>query len=328
MKIIKTIFIILILCHFSCNKDKIVGVYNFTEEELGYIQYNDGQIITYHTGNDSAKAWIGYHDPNIFHIPFPYPWIEEANDPEEFFNKSMESLCEKHDIDPKYDLSGIMIETFQGWGAVFYPQEYIKALANFANKYDLLISFDEMQAGFGRTGKLFGYMHYDIEPDILCCGKGASSGFPLALVLGSEKIMDLPDIGSMSSTHSANPLCCVAGHENLKALIEDGLIDNAYDLGIKMHQKLDKIREKYPKFLKYIQGKGLVAALIFYNDKNLPLNSLCDNICEKAFQRGLLVVHTGRESIKIAPPLTINGEALSEGLNVLEECIKEAIDEI
>jgi len=204
----------------------------------------------------------------------------------------------------------------------------MKALANFVNKYDLLVSFDEMQAGFGRTGKLFGYMHYDIKPDILCCGKGASSGFPLALVLGSEKVMDLPDIGSMSSTHSANPLCCVAGHENLKALIEDGLIDNAYHLGIKMHQKLGKIRDKYPKFLKYIQGKGLVAALIFYNDKNLPLNSLCDNICEKAFQRGLLVVHTGRESIKIAPPLTINGEALSEGLNVLEECIEEAINEI
>ena len=86
----------------------------------------------------------------------------------------------------------------------------------------MLIAFDEMQAGFGRTGKLFGYQHYEVEPDILCCGKGASSGPHLAMVLGSGEIMDLPDIGSMSSTHSANPVACVAGYENLKALIEDG----------------------------------------------------------------------------------------------------------
>ena len=77
-----------------------------------------------------------------------------------------------------------------------------------------------MQSGFGRTGKLFGYEHYGVEPDIICCGKGASSGLPLSIVLGSKEIMDLPDVGSMSSTHSANPLVSVAGHENLKALIE------------------------------------------------------------------------------------------------------------
>ena len=76
-----------------------------------------------------------------------------------------------------------MLETFQGWGAVFYPPEFVQALSEFAKERDILVTFDEMQSGFGRTGELFGYMHYGVEPDLLCCGKGASSGFPLALVL-------------------------------------------------------------------------------------------------------------------------------------------------
>ena len=80
----------------------------------------------------------------------------------------------------------------------------------------ILLTFDEIQAGFGRTGKLFGYMHYKVKPDIICCGKGSSSSLPLSMVLGSKKILDIPNTGSMSSTHSANPMVCAAGYENLK----------------------------------------------------------------------------------------------------------------
>jgi 4-aminobutyrate aminotransferase-like enzyme len=189
----------------------------------------------------------------------------------------------------------------------------------------MLVAFDEMQGGFGRTGKLFGYEHYEVNPDILCCGKGASSGLPLAIVLGSKEVMDLPDIGSMSSTHSANPLVCVAGHQNLKAMYEDGLIDNSENLGNIFHQKLAEIKNKYSNHLRYVFGKGLLAALIFMDENDKPLSELCDKISEKAFQKGLLVVHTGRESIKLAPPLSITKEAMLEGVEVIEQCIKESI---
>ncbi len=184
-----------------------------------------------------------------------------------------------------------------------------------------------MQAGFGRTGELFGYMHYDVEPDLLCCGKGSSSGLPLAIVLGSAEVMDLPEIGSMSSTHSANPLVCVAGHENLKAMLEDGLIENSKNLGVIFHEALNDIKNKYPEHIKYVFGKGLLAALVFIDTKGNPLNLLCDNISEKAMQRGLLVVHTGRESIKLGPPLSITKDALLEGINVLDECIRDSLVE-
>ena len=210
-----------------------------------------------------------------------------------------------------------MFETFQGWGAVFYPEEFVQAVSDFSKEHNILVAFDEMQSGFGRTGELFGYMHYGIEPDLLCCGKGASSGFPLALVLGSAEVLDIPDIGSMSSTHSANPVVCAAGKANLEALFEDGLIENSKKLGEKFHKELNVIKNKYIEHLHWVEGKGLLAALIFKNSDNEPLPSLCDSIAELCMQRGLLVVHTGRESIKLAPPLSINEEALLEGLKCI-----------
>ena len=106
-----------------------------------------------------------------------------------------------------------------------------------------------MQAGFGRTGKLFGYEHYGVEADLLCCGKGASSSLPLALVLGSQKVMDLPEVGSMSSTHSANPMACVAGKANLEALLEDGLLENSRKMGQLLHERLNQMQQKYSEHL-------------------------------------------------------------------------------
>jgi len=274
------------------------------------------------------KEWIGYLDPNIYHLPFPYPWRQEAiSDPRGYFRSSMKSLTEQHKLDPKTDLCGFMLETFQGWGAVFYPPEFVQEMAIFARENRMLVAFDEMQSGFGRTGKLFGYMHYGVEPDLLCCGKGAASGVPLSIVLSSEEIMDLPDIGSMSSTHSANPIVCAAGLANLQALLQDGLIENARVLGELFHARLNKIKDRFPRHIRHILGKGLIAGIYFLDENDEPLVDLCNHICEEAMRRGLLMVHTGRESIKLAPPLCIVEEALLEGLDVFEEVIADCTSE-
>jgi 4-aminobutyrate aminotransferase-like enzyme len=279
--------------------------------------------------NPSQKEWIGYLDPNIYHLPFPYPWKSEAiQNPRKFFRDSIRELIETKNINPKTDLCGIMMETFQGWGAVFYPKEFVQEVALFAKENDLLLTFDEMQAGFGRTGELFGYMNYGVEPDLLACGKGASSSLPLALVLGSKEIMDLPGIGSMSSTHSANPLVCAAGLANLQALIEDGMIQNSKKLGLVFHEKLSLLQKKYSNYISSIQGTGLLAAVIFTDSQKKPLSELCDLISENCLQTGLLVVHTGRESIKLAPPLVINEEELLEGVEAFSNAVEESINEI
>jgi 4-aminobutyrate aminotransferase / (S)-3-amino-2-methylpropionate transaminase / 5-aminovalerate transaminase len=280
------------------------------------------------TGSASTREWIGFEDPSMHHLPFPYPWVEGISDPEQFFEDSISQLIKEKEIDPDTDLCGFVLESFQGWGAVFYPVQFVQALVAFAHKHNILVAFDEMQAGFGRTGKLFGYMHYDVEPDLLCLGKGASSGLPLSVVLGSKEVMDLPDMGSMSSTHSANPLCCVAGHENLKAMLEDGLVENSQKLGELFHQSLNQIKNNHSDVLKYVFGTGLLAALVFIDRDGKSLSDLCDKISEKAMQRGLLVVHTGRESIKLAPPLSILEDALLEGVQVLETCIEDSVEEL
>lgn len=281
------------------------------------------QMMSY---NPAQKEWIGYQDPNIHHLPFPYPWRPEAiRDPRLYFRDNMQALLEEQSLDPDRDLCGFMLETFQGWGAVFYPREFVAEVMAFGRDHGMLVAFDEMQAGFGRTGKLFGYMHYGVEPDLLCCGKGASSGVPLAIVLGSREVMDLPEKGSMSSTHSANPLVCAAGLANLEALLEDGHIENSRVLGEVFHAGLNAVKERFPDHIRHVLGKGLLAAVHFLGSDHEPLTNLCNEICQEAMRRGLLVVHTGRESIKLAPPLCINEEALREGLEVLGDSIAAAI---
>ena len=122
-------------------------------------------------------------------------------------------------------------------------------------------------------------------------------------------------------------MVCAAGKANLEALLEDGLIDNAERLGVLFHRELQKIRAQFPNHISSVQGRGLVAGVIFNNPAGQPLAPLCDRIAERCMQRGLLVVHTGRESIKLAPPLCITEDALREGLDVLAQTIADCIME-
>ena len=278
-------------------------------------------------GDPKSSSWIGYLDPHMYQLPFPYPW--SANLPQEghynwggHFQKDIETLYKKGvNFD---DICGFMIESYQGWGAIFYPKAYIQALATFAGEHDILITFDEIQGGFGRSGRLFVYQHYDVEPDLICLGKALSGGLPLSAVIGRREIMDLPPMGSMSSTHSANPLCCAAALANVEELESKNLIEESARKGEILHSYLNKLKDKYSDYISYIFGTGLLAAIIVINPKtHKPDELLASQICEKAMQKGLLLVHTGRESIKIGPPLTIPEEALIEGIQVLDECFQE-----
>ncbi len=277
-------------------------------------------------GDPASSTWIGYMDPNIHHLSFPYPWF--ANQLQEYdwrayFRKSIQGI-EDQGLDFN-NMCGFIIESYQGWNALFYPKDYIKELFKFAREYDILVTFDDIQGGFGRTGKLFAYQHYDIEPDLVCLGKSLGGGLPLSAVMGKKEIMDLPETGSMSSTHSANPFCCAAGLANLKELEAKDLIKESARKGKILHSYLNMIKNDYPGYIPAIYGKGLLAAIIIKHEAN---GELVSRICEKAMQKGLLLVHTGRESIKIGPPLTIPDDALLEGLVVLKEVISETITEV
>ena len=274
-------------------------------------------------GDQKTSCWIGHNDPYIYHLKFPYPWIKSGRT-----NWSKQFMQDISNLKRKGlksgDICGFMIESYIGWGAVLFPPEYIRTLVDYARKNGILVCFDEIQGGLGRTGKLFAFEHYRVQPDLLCLGKALSGGLPLSAVVGRRDIMDLPEVGSMSSTHSANPLCAAAGLANLEEIESKNLIKESARKGIILHQRLAEIKAKFPKRIFWICGKGLIAGIIIKGPKtNRPDSIFASRVCERAMRKGLLLVHTGREAIKIGPPLTIPDAALLEGINVLEQSIAE-----
>ena len=269
------------------------------------------------SGNESQKKWIGLKDKNIHHLPFPYPWKVSESNSEEFLEKSILKLKKK--IDLKKDICGVMIETFQGWGALFYPKGYIKKLSKICKQNDILITFDEMQAGFSRTGKNFGFEHSGIRPDLICCGKGMGGGVPLSGVIGRKDLLDLPEIGNMSSTNSANPISCSAGLAVIEEIQKKNLTHQSKTKGEILHNELKKI-SKLKKNLFKVYGKGLIAAIIF--NKNIKnIDKRLKSLVEACIRDGLLMVYTGRESIKLGPPLTITKDAIKLATKIIQKNI-------
>lgn len=271
--------------------------------------------------NKNQKNWIDHIDKDIHHLPFPYPWLMNKQNCKQILDLGLKKLRNKN-IDIKKDVSGIMLETFQGWGAIFYPKEFIRLIKKIAKKNNILICFDEMQAGFARTGKRFGFENYNIKPDLICCGKGMGGGYPISGLIGKSHLMDLPSVGNMSSTHSANPLACSAGLAVIKEIKKKKLLSETNKKGKLLFNLLKKIKKQNKDLISYVLGKGLIAAIIF--NKNLPnVNKSVTQVVYECMYNGLLVVHTGRESIKIGPPLTISNDAIIEGVHVIEKSIKK-----
>jgi 4-aminobutyrate aminotransferase-like enzyme len=277
------------------------------------------------SSNQKQKEWIAFQDPNIFYIGFPYPWELGEISGREFFKKELTNIINAKNIDTSTDICGFMLETFQGWGAVFYPDDFVEEIRELCDKHNILLCFDEMQAGFGRTGKNFGYEHYNVSADLICVGKGMASGFPVSGVIGSAKVMDLPAVGEMSSTHSANPLACASGLATIEEIEHRSLVERSKTLGELFHIKLNELKKTFPDRISDVLGKGLLAA-IHFNHNGKPLSAFASEVCERCLRKGVLVVHTGRESIKLAPPLTITEDALKEGIGVIEDAIREVIE--
>jgi 4-aminobutyrate aminotransferase-like enzyme len=156
---------------------------------------------------------------------------------------------------------------------------------------------------------MFAYEHYDIErPDLICFGKGVSSSVPLSGVIGRKDVIDCVEVGSMSSTHSANPISCSAGLANLKYLKLHKLVRRSEIVGgILFNVLANELKLK-------VEGKGLLCAIHTTKEE-------ADRIVMECFKRGLLLIRTHRESVKIAPPLTITEEALEEGLEIIKEVV-------
>jgi 4-aminobutyrate aminotransferase/(S)-3-amino-2-methylpropionate transaminase len=274
-------------------------------------------------GMERQKRWIGHLDPSFIQVPFPDGFKNEDTS----FDLFLQTLAQKN-VKPQ-DIAGVMTETYQGGGPDFLPVEYAQKLEAFCREHDIVMCYDEVQAGFGRTGKMFGFQHYGVTPDLIACGKGVSSSLPISVVIGRKDIMGLYPPGSMTSTHSASPLPVAAAIASLEVLQKERLVEHAAALGEILVPALERIQGKYPRVLGCVHGRGLVAGIQVVKPGTKepdPETALQVNVA--CFRKGLLMfapVGASGECIKIAPPLTISEEALRESLQVFAEAVEEVL---
>ncbi len=284
-------------------------------------------------GSTAAKEWVVNIDPDMNQVPFPnsfkYEWADESRDDysdDNCFNTWMGYL-EEQNITPD-QIAAFMPETFQGGWAQFMPVGFVKKLRKFCDDNDILLVFDEVQAGFGRSGKLYSYQHYDVNADLVCLGKGISSSLPLSGVIGRSDIMDLYGPNKMTSTHTGNPVCCAAALANINYMMDNDLVGRSAEMGKVLEKRLDEIITKYPEYIGNCKGKGLVKAIVFVKKGTKEIApDLAHDIVRLSIEKGLLFfapVGAG-STIKVCPPLIITKEALLEGLDILEQAIAEAI---
>ena len=293
-------------------------------------------IVTYHNafhgrtlgsqmagGIPALKDWIVNLDPAMVQVPFP----DGFRGPDTSFEGFLKAL-DQAGVTPD-QVAGVMTETYQGGNASFAPPEYMQKLRGWCDKHRVILIFDEIQAGFGRTGKYWGFEHYGVVPDLICCGKGISSGMPLSAVIGRNEIMDLYPPGSMTSTHTGNPVCAAAALANLKVIEEENLVENSRRMGEIMQPLLRQLGARFPDHIGAVHGKGLVAALHMVKPGGIEPNSkLAADIVRRCVEKGLLMfapVGYAGASVKIAPPLVTPEDAIREGVSVLEEAMREAI---
>lgn len=274
-------------------------------------------------GIPALKDWIGHMDPAMVQLPFPDGFRCEDTS-FDFFEESLAGLG----VEPR-NVAGIIVETYQGGGASFGPQEYFQKLREWCDTWDALLTFDEVQAAFGRCGKMWGFEHYGVVPDLMCLGKGISSSMPVSAIVGRPEVMDLYPPGSMTSTHTGNPICVAAALANIELILAEDLIGNAARMGEVLHRELWHQLKPFDVRIGTIHGKGLVAGVHVIQDESLtPDRQLAHDVVWHAVGRGLMLfapVGLGGGTIKISPPLCITEEAVVEGVSVLAEAFADSL---
>ncbi len=273
-------------------------------------------------GIPALKEWIVNVDTGFVQVPFPDGY-RTTDVSFAFFQKSLRQAGVEAP-----QVCGVILETYQGGSASFAPPEYMQQLRSWCDAHKALLVCDEVQAGFGRTGKLWGFEHYGIVPDLTTWGKGISSSLPLAAVIGRPDVMDLHPSGSMTSTHTGNPICCAATLASIDLVLGEDLAGNAERMGAILFRALGEMQSRYPQ-IGCVDGKGLVAGVACVKPGTKDTDGdLAWRVIERCVEKGLLLfapVGFGGGTVKICPPLVIDEEALRESLSVFEQAFAEAV---
>jgi 4-aminobutyrate aminotransferase-like enzyme len=272
-------------------------------------------------GATALKAWLGGENSDFMQVPYP----DGFRCPDTSFEVFTRALGEKG-VAPD-SVCGVMSETYQGCNAALMPPAYAQALRKWCDEHGAVLIFDEVQAGFGRTGTMFGFQHYGVVPDLAVFGKGISGGMPLSAVVGTEELMGIYGPGEMTSTHSGNTICAAAALANIEVILEEKLVENARKLEPVLLDAGRRMMAAAKCHIGRADGVGLVMALQFVEPRTTkPDPEAAFDVVQRSVERGVMLfgpVGVGGGAIKINPPLVIDEEMLREGLGVIEGIVRE-----
>jgi 4-aminobutyrate aminotransferase len=310
------------------------------------------KMARYHTGRDKFIAFAGaFHGrtlgalsltgskvvqrkgfgplvPGVYHAQFPDPYRRPDGVTADDHAVSCVRFIEDElfrTIVPAEEVAGIVVEPIQGEGGYLVPPSaFLEELRRLADRHGILLIFDEVQCGMGRTGKMWAAEHFGVAPDIFTTAKGIASGLPLSAMIARAEIMDWPP-GAHASTFGGNPVAVAAALATID-LLESELIANAAKIGGHI---LDRLRD-WPKRFRNVgdvRGLGLMIGFELVRDRETKERApeLRERIQSLAFERGLLVLGAGRNAIRLCPPLVITRDQADFAVDTLEECLKLAV---
>jgi len=224
---------------------------------------------------------------------------------------------------PPDETAFILVEPIQGSGGyVVPPKDFFKALAEIAKNHGILLIVDEVQTGFGRTGKMFASEHFGIEPDIIVVSKAMAHGLPAGAAVAREEIMDW-EKGAHEGTLNGSPIIMEAAKAVLNYIKKNNILDNVQTQGLYLKKQLEYLKEKYP-VIGDIRGLGLMIGVELVEDsQKTPATEKRNKLLDEAFKKGLLLLGAGESSLRLAPPLIITREEIDTGLSIFEDSLKK-----
>lgn len=274
------------------------------------------------------KYQFGPFAPETYKWPYPAYSLEKGMAPE----KLDEYLLQKFETFflsevPPDEIAAVIMEPVQGEGGFIIPSKgFVQGVKKLCEQHDILFIADEIQTGFGRTGKMFAIEHFDVQPDLITMSKSIGAGLPISAVMGKAEVMDAAGTGEIGGTYAGSPLGCTAAIEVIKMINEQKLLEKAVAFGNSFHERFAKLPGKF-KEVSEIRSLGAMCAIEFvYPDgSGKPNQLIVKEILSKAHQRGLIVMSAGLYGnvIRLLAPLVISDQQIQEGFDVLESAISE-----
>lgn len=284
------------------------------------------------TSNIKYKQGCGPYAPEVYRLDFPYysSEIKKKQSEPEFVAEQLEKLQQFFAgyISPK-QVGAIIIELVQGEGGFMVaPKSYVEGLRKVCDEYGILLIFDEVQSGFGRTGSWAAFEHYNVIPDLSTWAKSMGGGMPIGAVMGKAEIMDKANPGTIGGTYLGNPVACAAALANITYMEEKNINECGRTVGEKVRKSFENIQAQFPERISEVRGLGAMLAMEFVNPANgKPDGEITKRIMLECLDNGLIIITAGTfgSCIRVLSPLIIENEVLEEGLNILEKSIQKII---